>query len=126
MEETKNTFSDAIKERLTNPFLGKLLLAWIVWNWKIPYVSFFVSEDKLQSNRLDFVSQYLTTQTFWDFFIVYIVPLIITAALIWIVPILSKIAFNVSEKYRKENALERKKIDSEINSFSFKDKEIKE
>ena len=111
MEETKNTFSDAIKERLTNPFLGKLFLAWIICNWKIPYVSFFVSEEKLKINRLEYVSQYLKT----EIFIVYILPLIITAILIWIVPILSKIAFNVSEKYRKENALKRKCFEKKKN-----------
>lgn len=127
MEETTNSIKDAIKERLTNPFLGKLLLAWVIWNWKIPYISFFVSEENIippeginSTNKLEFVSNYLTPDSFWDFCNIYLVPLLITAILIWVVPWVSDIVFNVSEKYRLKRALKTKNTDDEINSFTKK------
>lgn len=123
MEETTNSIKDAIKERLTNPFLGKLLLAWVIWNWKIPYISFFVSEENIippegieSTNKLEFVSNYLTPDSFWDFCNIYLVPFLITAILIWIVPWVSDIVFNVSEKYRLKKALKAKETDSIISN----------
>ena len=131
MEETTNSIKDAIKERLTNPFLGKLLLAWILWNWKIPYISFFVSEENLipeneleKTNKLEFVSNYLTPDSFWDFCNIYLVPFLITGILIWVVPWLSNIVFNVSEYYRKKKSLKIKETDNDINGYV--DDKIKE
>ncbi|RYH73378.1 hypothetical protein EVU94_09275 [Flavobacteriaceae bacterium 144Ye] len=116
MEETTNSIKDAIKERFSNPFLGKFLLAWIIWNWKISYMTLFVSEDKLSTNKMEFVSDYLRADNFLDFINIYIIPLFITALLIWVIPFLSNIAFNVSEDYRKKRALKTKEIDDEISN----------
>ncbi len=116
MEESTNSLKDALKERLSNPFLGKLLLAWIICNWKITYVTFFVSEEKLTINRLDYISDYLNRKDFFGILEIYVAPLLITASLIWIVPHLSDIAFNVSEKFRKKKALKIKQTDEEISN----------
>lgn len=122
MEETTNTLKDSLKERLTNPFLGKFTLAWLICHWKIFYVTFFVDEDKLDTNRLEYISNYLKVENCKDFFIIYIIPLLLTAFFIWILPILSKIVFNVSEEHRKEKALKKKKTDDAIEKHI--DKEV--
>ncbi|WP_157207047.1 hypothetical protein [Mariniflexile maritimum] len=122
MEETKNSFKDALKERISNPFLGKLFLAWMIWNWKITYVTFFVSENRLNENRLEFVSDYLSADCPFDFFNIYIVPILITIILIWLFPYITHEAYKASEKFRKKKALKKKNTDDEINNF--KDQEI--
>ena len=117
MGETTNSIKDALKERISNPFLGKLLLAWIIWNWKVTYITFFVSEEKLTKNKLEYVSDYIMIDSFWGLLNIYFVPLLITAFLIWIVPWLSYIVYEVSENSRKKRALKKKKIDNEISGY---------
>ncbi|MCF6294695.1 MAG: hypothetical protein L3J25_03280 [Flavobacteriaceae bacterium] len=117
MGEEIDSVKKEIKERLTSPFWGKFILSWFIWNWKIPYVTFFVKEVNLEENRLEYISRYLKPDDFWGFIIVYIIPLIITAVLIWVIPYISHIAFEVSEKFRKKKALKKRTIDDEISGF---------
>ncbi|WP_111308932.1 hypothetical protein [Confluentibacter sediminis] len=123
MEETTESLKDAIKERVSNPFIGKLLLAWIIWNWKITYVTFFVSEERLSVNRLDFVSKYLNPHSIFNFLNIYFVPLLITAFLIWVAPWISNVVYYVSENRRRDREIKKKKINNEISGY--KEIEIK-
>lgn len=123
MEET-NSIKDAIKERLTSPFLGKLVITWLLWNWKIPYVTFFVDTNDLDSkNKLDYVSQYLEIDSGSDFLFIHGIPILITAFLIWVFPYLSHEAYKSSENFRKKNALKKKETDDDISNS--KDEKIR-
>lgn len=43
---------DTVNEKFKNPFWKNFIIGWITWNWKVWYVTFFVSEnisqDKVQ------------------------------------------------------------------------------
>tara|TARA_R110001583_G_scaffold35585_3_gene118221 strand:+ start:7674 stop:8507 length:834 start_codon:yes stop_codon:yes gene_type:complete len=122
MTETIDSIKKEAKERLSNPFYGKFILAWLICNWKIPYVTFFVDENKLKSNRLEIVSSLLKCENFNDFLRVYLLPIIITIILIWGLPYITDFAFKASEKFRKKKALTKKKTDEDISNS--KDEQI--
>ena len=44
-----------LKERLTSPLFGTLIITWLVSNWEIVYVTLFVSEKYLKENRIDYI-----------------------------------------------------------------------
>ena len=123
MSEEINSIKDAIKERLSNPFYGKFIIAWSLWNWKVFYLTLFVDEKNLETkNKLKEVSNYLELNSFSDVFEIHIIPIVITVFLIWGFPYITHGAYKSSEKFRKKKALTKKNTDEEI--MNFREKEI--
>lgn len=46
-DELKKSISAILYERTTSPLFGSFILSWTVWNWKIFYITLFISEDKI-------------------------------------------------------------------------------
>lgn len=42
-----DSINGVLKERLKSPFWGTLICAWLVWNWEMWYVTFFIKEKYL-------------------------------------------------------------------------------
>lgn len=59
-EDLIESARNSIKERFRNPFYGAFLISWLLWNWQIPYITFFVSQDNIDPNRLGFIQEKLT------------------------------------------------------------------
>jgi hypothetical protein len=104
MNEYLKSFRAAVGDRFSSPLFGNFILSWIVFNWKIIYVTLFIDADKLFDKellakgvaqpitKLDYIQRYLIEPHHsWEY------PLYATAALILVVPFASAVAVIVPE-----------------------------
>ena len=54
-DNIKKSISSILYERTSSPFYGTLILSWILWNWKILYLTFFISEDKITTDKITYI-----------------------------------------------------------------------
>jgi hypothetical protein len=110
MEEIKKSISAILYERTTSPLFGTLFFSWFIWNWKIPYLSFFVSENKLNINKIDYILEnYSDTNNLVTY------PLISTLLLLTVIPFISNGAYWLSInfenwKIKNKNLIENKQL----------------
>lgn len=110
MTDIRKSINSIINERLSSPLYGTLILSWLVWNWKIIYLTFFVSESKIEGNKIDFILINYSEINHLVFF-----PLISTVVLLTIVPFISNGAYWLNLKFNiwksdKKNEVERKQL----------------
>ena len=100
LSDFKTSIDKILHERLISPFWGAFILSWFIWNWRIPYVSIFVDQDKLKegTTRIDYiVNECLTTgwvNVLW-------LPLLSTAVIVLVFPFISNGAYWISLKFNK-------------------------
>ena len=65
-----------ITDRIANPLVTAFFLGFVIVNWEIFYLSFFVSADSLQGlNKIEYVQQYFAKMPWWELNLrLYIVP----------------------------------------------------
>jgi hypothetical protein len=110
MTDLRKSINSIINERLSSPFYGTLILSWLVWNWKIVYLTFFVSESKIEGNKIDFI---LSKYSEIDHLVYF--PLVSTAVLLTVIPFISNGAYWLNLKFNiwksdKKNEIERKQL----------------
>jgi hypothetical protein len=44
--EIKKSINSILFERLTSPLYGTLIISWLIWNWKIIYLTLFVDSEE--------------------------------------------------------------------------------
>lgn len=64
MFELKMWKDNPIEDKINSPFWVNFIIGWMTWNWKIWYVTFFISEEKIGINKIDYISS-LVTINFW-------------------------------------------------------------
>ncbi len=136
IDEIKNSFKTNLYDRISSPLYGTFIASWSVWNWKIIWVTIFVSEKHLHSNNviLNKVDYIVTFYCNWiDNFII---PLMLTGLFIWLVPYISELAYKAHLKFshsklklkqktegfqllnvRQSNAIKRNMIEQEKITF---------
>lgn len=95
-DELKKSISAILYERTTSPLYGSLILSWSFWNWKIIYLTLFVSEGRIEGNKIDYI-----LNNFWDIHYIFWYPLFSTVILITIIPFFSNGAYWLSAKFEK-------------------------
>lgn len=110
IEELKKSVSGILCERISSPLYGAFILCWLLWNWKIPYATFFESSDMLGSNKIDFISGQLSNLSISVWF-----PVFSTIIVIVFLPFIANGAFWISMKFdnwkrNKKNEIERKQL----------------
>jgi hypothetical protein len=89
LDDLRNSFSENIKEKTKNPFLGTYLMVWLARNWDLLYTVFNFSESDSLDYRLSTIRQYLVTNKFltgllqnvcWTFFVLVLSYLLINLA----------------------------------------------
>jgi hypothetical protein len=110
--EFKQSVNKAINKRLTTPIYGTFFIYWVIFHWNFVYTTFFVSEDKIwQSTGLlknIYLEQYYFNYHNFDFFILWILPVILTWLTIWFFPKYVLIsAFKKDEEYETEKIIFR-------------------
>ncbi|QKU72272.1 hypothetical protein HPY09_15185 [Vibrio cholerae] len=58
LEEFKKSFNSVLYERVSSPLYGTFIVAWVICNWKILYVTLFVSENELAFHKLKWIETY--------------------------------------------------------------------
>lgn len=99
---TDNELTDSIviasEERITSPFYGYFVISWIIVNWRLIYIAFFVrGEDIFKKTNL-LSNEYLffnipsfRTVGYWLDFLIY--PFIATLFIFWLMPYITRIYF---------------------------------
>ncbi|QIL38096.1 hypothetical protein G7074_01665 [Pedobacter sp. HDW13] len=64
VKDTLNSMLDNIKERTTNPFLGTLLVVWIIRNWTLVYGLFNFDKGFTLDKKLKYIADHYQTQAF--------------------------------------------------------------
>lgn len=96
LDEIRKSINAILYERVTSPFYGTLIISWLAWNWKIVYVTFFVSADKVDCSgyltancsKIDYILEHCTNP--WN--LIYW-PLISLVGLLVIMPLFTNGAY---------------------------------
>lgn len=110
IDDLKKSFNEIIYERTTSPFYGTLITSWLIWNWRIIYLTFFISETKIKGNKIDYI-----VANYSDIEHIVIFPLISTLFLLTLIPFISNGAFWLSLKFNKwkvdqKNIVDKKQL----------------
>lgn len=84
----------ALEDRIASPFYGYFLISWILINWKLIYVAFFIDQGILFEKTGLLRNQYLDSlalPNIWIHF--FIEPFLITILLFWVFPYATRIFF---------------------------------
>lgn len=101
IDDLKKSFDQIIYERTTSPFYGSFIISWCLWNWKIIYLTFFVSQDKID---------YIVTN-FSAFKNIFIFPLLSSIFIITLVPFITNGAYWLSLKFNKWRVDQKNLVD---------------
>ncbi|KLT70496.1 hypothetical protein [Flavobacterium sp. ABG] len=109
-DEAKKSVESILSQRLTSPFYGTLIVSWLIWNWKIIYLTIFISEKNIRSTKIDYI-----TANYNDTWHIVWYPLISTAVLLLFLPLITNGAFWLDLLYyrwrvNKKNFVESKQL----------------
>ena len=110
IDDLKKSFDQIIYERTTSPFYGSFIVSWSLWNWKIIYLTFFVSQDKIDSNKIDYI-----VNNFSDAKNIIVFPLLSSLFIITLIPFITNGAYWLSLKFNKwrvdqKNIVDKKQL----------------
>ncbi|WP_121964457.1 hypothetical protein [Myroides sp. N17-2] len=60
------SFTDNIKEKTRNPFLGTYAVVWLIRNWYVVYMVFNFDKDCTMDDKLRLISEYFGKNPFWE------------------------------------------------------------
>jgi hypothetical protein len=87
----EKSFTDVLKERASSPFYGSFIISWLIWNWKIVYLTIFIDQDLIAPvTKIQYIEQHYS---WWVF--VILLPLLSTFFLIAIVPYLANLCYRI-------------------------------
>jgi len=106
MSDFSTSLKEIFNERISSPFYGSLIVSWLLWNWKIPYVTFFVDQSRLGdcTNRIDYIFKHC--DSIW---LLVVGPLASTVAIIFLLPYVTNYAFKITaqfDRWRKDKQIE--------------------
>jgi hypothetical protein len=132
---------ETLKDRFRSPIIGNFIISFLITNWKIPYVTFFVSEDKCPYHtKIDVISSIISSYgNYWiQLWYLLIVPFLWVCFIVYIYPKIQSYVQKIKirsefeiKKYNLENTIEyqKKKNEYEIliqqNQFTI-DNSVKE
>jgi len=107
MSDLTTSLKEIFNERISSPFYGSLIVSWLLWNWKIPYVTFFIDQSRLgdATNKIDYIFKHC--DSFW---LLVAGPLASTGAIIFLLPYVTNFAFKKTAEFDRK----RKDIQIEI------------
>ena len=94
--ELRKSTNAILFERVTSPLFGTFIVSWLIWNWKIVYLTLFVSESNIEGNKIDYIAS-----NYCDIHVLVTYPLISTLLLLTAIPFVANGAFWISMKFRK-------------------------
>lgn len=109
-DDIKKSLSSIIYERTTSPFYGTIIVSWALWNWRIIYLTFFISEKTLKVDKITYIFENCSNIN-----VLIIYPICSTILLLTIIPFVSNGAFWLNLKFEnwkkvQKNQIERKQL----------------
>lgn len=104
--DIKKSLNEIIYERTTSPFFGTLITSWLIWNWRIIYLTFFISESKIKQNKIEYI-----LANYSDIDHVVWLPIMSTIVLLTIIPFVSNGAYWLSIKFNKWKVDQKNSVD---------------
>ena len=106
--EAGKSFKKIFEERITSPLYGSFILSWAIWNWKIIYLTVFVSQEYIKPlTKIDYIIIHYIN---WCNLIWY--PFISAIVLIGLIPLLANQAYRVNLYYEKQRRNWKEKFDA--------------
>ena len=110
IEETKKSIQSILSQKISSPFYGTLIVSWLLWNWKIIYLTLFISEKTIDGNKIDFIVSNYNSNYHLIWF-----PLLSTAVILTIIPFVTNGAYWLDlnfDKWRieKKHQIEKKQL----------------
>ena len=107
MEEFYKSIKAILYERISSPFYGTMIISWLIWNWKIPYVTFFVNTSDIKMDKIAYIIQNCNGSfcLIWG-------PIISTVILLTIFPLITNGAYWVTLKYDQWRIEQRNSIEN--------------
>ncbi|UPT67946.1 MAG: hypothetical protein M0D57_04600 [Sphingobacteriales bacterium JAD_PAG50586_3] len=109
LQEIKESVTKTISERIYNPLYGSLIISWSFWNWKIIYLTLFVSQDAIKPyNKIDYIIMHYGSSVH-----IIVLPILSTLMLIVIFPYFSLGAHYMTLYFKRQ----RNKLDENYKKF---------
>jgi hypothetical protein len=112
MSDLTTSLKEIFNERISSPFYGSLIVSWLLWNWKIPYVTFFIDQSRLgdATNKIDYIFKHCDSP--WN---LAVFPLLSTAVIVLLMPYVTNGASWVTERFdtwriNKKNEVQGKRL----------------
>ena len=106
IDEFKQSVNKILNERLTSPFWGALILSWLIWNWKIVYLTIFISQDKIVGTKIDFI-----VTNYYNLWYNILLPIFSALFLTTIFPYVTNWLYAVSIKFNKKKTDIKNKVE---------------
>lgn len=108
LDEIKKSFNSVFKERVTSPLYGAFLVSWVIWNWKILYLTIFISREEIKSlTKIEYI-----LNNYVNWFNLLLFPSISTAFLIILIPWVGNQAYFKSLKFKESRIKAREEFES--------------
>jgi hypothetical protein len=110
IDDIKKSINSILYERVSSPFYGTIIVSWLIVNWRIPYLTIFVDQDKLDKNKIDFI-----LENYCSISDLVVFPAISTLTLLTVIPFLLNGAYWLDLKFKawrvnKKNQIEGKQL----------------
>jgi|GEM_PF-3039794 len=109
LSDYKKSLTSILEDRISSPFYGSFLFSWMIWNWKIIYLTLFVSQTSIAPyTKIEYIEkQYLNA----PHLIIY--PFLSAIFLILAMPYFSNLLFRVHLYYENDCRQRKEKYDSQ-------------
>jgi len=108
IDEIQKSIKASLYERATSPLVGAFTISWLFTNWQLLFITFFESKTTLGKSKVQYIEAYVINAE--SFYLIpkiklWLIPLVYTTIIIWLLPYLSELAFKLKEqsKARKLN-----------------------
>lgn len=98
IKDSLNSILDNIKERTTNPFLGTLVVVWIIRNWALVYALFTFNSNSNLHSRLTYIKQHFEHQSFFLNMLIVVAITIVVLIFTYILLIISRFITDFYDK----------------------------
>lgn len=110
IDEIRKSANSILKERISSPFYGTLLISWLIWNWRIVYLTIFIEQDKLSINKIEFIEKYFVNISY-----LFTFPILSTVIVLTIFPFITNGAYWLDIKFtawriNQKNQIEGKQL----------------
>ncbi|HMI77690.1 MAG TPA: hypothetical protein VK484_02805, partial [Ferruginibacter sp.] len=108
LSDLGNSFNKIFEERISSPLYGTFIISWLIWNWKIIYLTIFINKDDIQpSNKIQYI-----LDNYINWWVLLWFPLISTVVLITVIPLVANKLYKVHLYYERERTRDKEKSDA--------------